>query len=518
MLRKLVIGLFLGTFLNVLSPAATFATKPDEESVLDLKRSAQTDPHPAKQLKPSMESVGVVQTLELLPQALIGEISTFLPPVERMNLMFASKTMIAHMPHLPMWQDLINESDLSDSERKSPYMQNMPNCFIFMHATKSNDMAKFRFAEMLILERLNSRIAIQELGQILFTSDNSFAFCHALNLLLTFERYHHTKTYQEPYKCKTLLEKTLEHASWGLISSKNQMELIFIKVDHLTAQAGIRQQMAKYLSAAMISQGISEPKEAAADLYHRWYLDLDQELLPPNWKIQANFHKARAVVHSIIPPQVISRDAAHLMMQQLAQIQSLDKHLKAEVKYWLDSDTATALTEHTRNKDLDPAIRFHCVQKRVVSNVAPFTRDDFESLREIQQICNKKYDGCYMSDFIDIILVKMRIKGTIGEDLLSISEADEAMYMLYHLQLEGNYLRVEMARKGLNPKFDLQKTHKRACNLLETDDMNSPFHDLLDKRKIDIKLKGFITQLETMIQAQQKTDCETITVPDPGIL
>ncbi|MBS0272538.1 MAG: hypothetical protein JSR85_07835 [Proteobacteria bacterium] len=199
--------------LNAASPVAFAEGAVDGEKVptaLTPKRKALKDKNPSKKTKLSTsedlnadnslvavdmntpgaipEEFDVGKALVIaLPSHVIYTLSTFLSPSEGFNLALTCKSLGVHLPHLPMWQDLIDRSQLSEGERRPLYAPNLPKYYSFKLALDNNYRAKSIYADWLLSHNLSQKVAARQLSQIVIHTEASpLEICDALHLIENF--------------------------------------------------------------------------------------------------------------------------------------------------------------------------------------------------------------------------------------------------------------------------------------------------------------------------------------------
>ncbi|MBI2707468.1 MAG: hypothetical protein HYX35_04060 [Proteobacteria bacterium] len=420
---------FMGMFCF---SSVAFATEPEDRekvsTVLTSKRKALEDKNSSKKTKLSasedlnadnslvavdMNTLGAIlkelnvnKGLATLPDNVIDIISTFLSPNECFKLALTCQDLRKRLPNLPMWQDLIDRSQVY----KPSWLPSDASRFnIFQLALNDNYYAKFIYASWLLSYDLNERVAARQLSEIINDTEAApLEICNAIHLIENF-------------------------SLWNKINS--EIEVNNLLVDMSTQHPQFRD-ITDYLRAVMRVQNRTGNAHLPLPDAYQLLVGLSQSPhLPAGLRVAADYYRA------------VMRDV-NLVRDDLLPI----------------SDAYQLLVVSSRNQDLFTGLRAEAVYRGVRMRVHDRIGENILTLPDAYQLLVGLSQNTQLLAGLraeaDYYRALMRLQHRIGEDLLTLPDT----YQLLVVSSQNPQLPA-----GPRAKADYYRAMMRVQGLIEND-------------------------------------------------
>jgi len=292
--------------LTLAAPFATYAMELEEDigaTASNGKRKAEEDKNPSKRTKPSApKDLNAENALARLPSDVIDTISIFLDPNECFNLGLTCKSLGKHLPNLPMWQALIDRSELSQEESHPFFYKDLPKYYIFKMALSHNYQAKFTYAEWLLSHNLSQKVAARYLSEFIINTEAApLKRCNAIHLIENF-------------------------CLWNNVSDG----VVHVLLSDIRAQHPQMGRITGYLSSVMsLQKRLNQSNNDYMIIYHMLTQSSQSPHTPKNMRTVANYRRAVMRVQDKIGDDLLTLPDAYQLLAQSSQSPQLDLRVRA---------------------------------------------------------------------------------------------------------------------------------------------------------------------------------------------
>ncbi|MBS0271211.1 MAG: hypothetical protein JSR85_01015 [Proteobacteria bacterium] len=379
-----------------------------------LKREAEEDKNSSKRIKLSPpEKFDIGEALVALPDTAIYVLSTFLNPVECFNLALTCKALGKHLPHLPMWQNLLERSG-----RRSP--ADDPEGFkcspddskfsIFQRLLTYRGRANLNYAQWLLAYDLNRKLAKRELKEILKTAQSPQSVLTCIGLMKNFD---------------IGVEKTFIDA--------------FEKIP-MQIGGGIP----RYLKSIMIIDNPDESDTPEVRAAYNLLVAISQSSSSPVVKAEADYHRSRSRYYEFIKEELLPDQEAYTLLVQLSQNKHLSPYLRDQVNFRRAqmrfqnrigddrlslSDVYDLFTQVSQSPTFRKKYKIIANSCRARVRLKDDVGDDRLTLLDAYRLLDgipKDNSHSYLRRYAGALRATMRFRSLIGDDLLTLCKA-------YHL-------------------------------------------------------------------------------------